>query len=266
MENKIPKLPKELEALIADETYTTDSIGMSGSGVYIFEDKVLKIQPENSEAANERELMKWLEGKITVPSVIYHTVEDGTSFLLMTRIKGKMTCDEEYMKNPRLLTSILARGLKDIWKVDITDCPVRAGLDEKLLAAGTAIEAGEVDMDNTEPETFGENGFKDPEDLLNWLKSNRPAEEPVLTHGDYCLPNIFMMSDGKPAFIDIGRGGIGDKWQDIALAYRSLIHNFDGKYSGKVYEGFEPAMLFEELGIEPDWDKIRYYILLDELF
>jgi len=25
-------------------------------------------------------------------------------------------------------------------------------------------------------------------------------------------------------------------------------------------------MLFEEMGIGPDWEKIRYYILLDELF
>lgn len=25
-------------------------------------------------------------------------------------------------------------------------------------------------------------------------------------------------------------------------------------------------LLFEELGMAPDWDKIRYYVLLDELF
>lgn len=27
-----------------------------------------------------------------------------------------------------------------------------------------------------------------------------------------------------------------------------------------------PDRLFEELGMAPDWEKIRYYILLDELF
>ena len=67
-------------------------------------------------------------------------------------------------------------------------------------------------------------------------------------------------------FIDLGRGGIGDKWNDIALCYRSLKHNFDGTYGGKVYEDFHPDMLFEKLGLEPDWDKIKYYLLLDELF
>jgi Aminoglycoside phosphotransferase len=66
--------------------------------------------------------------------------------------------------------------------------------------------------------------------------------------------------------IDVGDTGEGDKWKDIALCYRSLKHNFDGTYGGKVYPDFNPDKLFEALGIEPDWDKIKYFILLDELF
>lgn len=50
------------------------------------------------------------------------------------------------------------------------------------------------------------------------------------------------------------------------LYYRSLKHNFEGKYGGQKYENFNPDILFEKLGMEPDWEKIRYYILLDELF
>ena len=33
-----------------------------------------------------------------------------------------------------------------------------------------------------------------------------------------------------------------------------------------MYEDFQPEMLFEKLGVEPDWGKLNYYILLDELF
>ncbi len=66
-------------------------------------------------------------------------------------------------------------------------------------------------------------------------------------------------------FIDMGNCGIADKWEDIAMLYRSLRHNFDGTY-GKVYPGLDPDSFFEELGIEPDREKIDYYILLDELF
>jgi len=52
----------------------------------------------------------------------------------------------------------------------------------------------------------------------------------------------------------------------MALYYRSLIHNFDGKYAGKPYQRFYVDMLFKKLGIEPNWNKVRNYILLDELF
>lgn len=102
--------------------------------------------------------------------------------------------------------------------------------------------------------------------LLSWLEANRPEEELVLSHGDFCLPNIFLEKEKLSGFIDLGRMGLADKWQDIALCYRSLKHNFEGYYGGKVYEGFDPDILFEALGIEPDWQKLNYYILLDELF
>ena len=102
-------------------------------------------------------------------------------------------------------------------------------------------------------------------DLLEWLKNHKPAEDPVLSHGDFCLPNIFLDGDEVSGFIDLGRSGIADPYQDIALCYRSLCHNFDGTY-GRAYPGFDPMMLFRELGIDPDWEKIRYYRLLDELF
>ena len=59
---------------------------------------------------------------------------------------------------------------------------------------------------------------------------------------------------------------LADKWQDIALCYRSLKHNKNGLYGGGQYEGVSPDLLFDRLTIQPDWDKIRYYILLDELF
>ena len=44
------------------------------------------------------------------------------------------------------------------------------------------------------------------------------------------------------------------------------LDNIDGTYGGKVYSDFQPEVLFEKLGIESDWEKIRYYIILDELF
>ena len=95
---------------------------------------------------------------------------------------------------------------------------------------------------------------------------NRPQEEPVLSHGDFCLPNIFFSKNKVSGFIDLGKMCVADKYQDIALCYRSLTNNLDGGYGGKVRKKHDVNKFFNKLGIVPDWDKIRYYILLDELF
>jgi kanamycin kinase/aminoglycoside 3'-phosphotransferase-3 len=60
--------------------------------------------------------------------------------------------------------------------------------------------------------------------------------------------------------------GIADKYQDIALCCRSLKKNLAGAYGGSVRGEIDDKLLFDNLGIAPDYEKIRYYILLDELF
>lgn len=65
----------------------------------------------------------------------------------------------------------------------------------------------------------------------------------VLSHGDFCLPNLFGIHEKVTGYIDLGIAGITQTRLD-----------------------FDEMLLFRELGIEPGWEKIRYYILLDELF
>lgn len=260
------KLPEKIKSLIREEEYSFDDVGMSDSTVVLLHDKILKIQAINEEAENEYHVMKWLQDKLPVPQVLGFERDDRKTYLLMTKVPGEMACADRYMQNPDQLTTILAEGLQMLWKIDISSCPFTWNLEKKLQIAKHTVENNLVDMDNTEPDTFGENGFKDPAHLLEWLNHNKPEDELVLSHGDFCLPNIFIQNGKVSGYIDLGRSGIADKWQDIALCYRSLIHNFDGKYNGKHYPGFHASMLFEKLGLEPDWEKIRYYILLDELF
>lgn len=256
----------KIKGLIANKSYTVDDIGMSGNQVLIFEDMVLKIEDKTEKVERQVQIMQWLEGKIPVPKVIVYEVEDEKSYLLMTKVSGVMSCDTYYLEHPQELLNALASGLKMLWEVDVTDCPVVRDVDIVLKQARERVEKDLVDVEDAEPTTFGDGGFENPEQLLEWLENHRPAFEPVLSHGDYCLPNVFL-KDGKiKGFIDLGRAGVGDKWNDIALCYRSLKHNFDGTYGGKVYEDFNPDMLFEKLGIEPDWEKIKWYLLLDELF
>ncbi len=259
-------LPEKISSLIEKKDFTVDEIGMSDSSVLIFDDMVLKIQPVSKSYENEHLMMNWLKNKISVPECICNVTENGKNYLLMSKIGGKMSCEDEYMSDPNLLISVLAEAMKKLWKVDISDCPVKNDLSTVLKEAEYRVESGFVDVSDAEPDTFGKGGFKDPEELLRWLYDNKPKENLVLSHGDFCLPNVFINGDKFSGFVDIGRMGVADKYQDIALCYRSLKHNFDGIYSGISYGGYDDKMFFNALEIEPDFDKIRYYILLDELF
>ena len=259
-------IPLKIKAHINDKPYTIDDIGMSGNQVLIFEDMVLKIEECSASMDQQVQMMQWLDEKIPVPEVIAYEVEGGKSYLLMTKVNGVMSCDTYYLENPQVLLETLAVALRMLWDVDVKECPVVRDVDAMLEEARLQVESGLVDLDNVEPDTFGEDGFESPKHLLEWLENNRPAFEPVLCHGDFCLPNIFLEGSQLKGVIDLGKTGVGDKWNDIALCYRSLKHNFDGTYGGKVYEDFNPDILFEKLGIEPDWEKIKWYLLLDELF
>ncbi len=77
----------------------------------------------------------------------------------------------------------------------ITDCALNSTLDKKLKAAKFNIDNDLVDIDDFEENTIGANGFKDINALYSFLLNNKPKEDLVFTHGDYCLPNVF--SDGE---------------------------------------------------------------------
>ncbi len=259
-------LPEKIRKIVGNEKYTIDGVGMSGSAVLLFGDKVLKVQNEGDEAENEFTMMKWLGTKLPVPQVLSYARADGKSYLLMSKLKGEMACSQHFLSRPELLAELLANALRALWAVDISDIPSKINLDKKLQMAQNAVAHNLVDVHNVEPETFGKDGFENPQALLDWLVANRPQEDSVLSHGDFCLPNVFFRGGELSGFVDLGKTCVSDRYQDIALCYRSFKGNLGGKYGGVVHPNARPELIFEKLGIAPDWEKLRYYLLLDELF
>jgi Aminoglycoside phosphotransferase len=259
-------LPKRIEEIISNRQYIENTIGMSGAKVICFDDYVLKIEQLTEEAEIEYKMMSWLSDKLPVPQVIYYEKDSTMSYLLMSKLAGEMSCSDTLMENPKQLVAMLADGLRMLWKIDISSCPYCNSIDHKLKLAEMRVKQNMVTINNAEEGTFTDTGFKNPAELLQWLKENKPVEDLVFSHGDYCMPNIFVKDYQIKGFLDLGRSGMADKYQDIALCYRSLKHNYEGLHGGKVYDDFQAESLFVELGIEPDWEKVKYYVLLDELF
>ena len=257
----VNNIPNNILKFIGKKGFSINNIGFSDSTVLIYDDMVLKIENDVLKAKETVIMMKWLKGKIPVPEVIYHEVSNNKSYLLMSRITGKMSCDEFYLEQPEKLLAILSEALKSLWKINVSDCPRNKNIDTKLKEVRKRVENGLVNL-----EEFDKSEFKNPEELLLWLEKNKPDDEPVLSHGDFCLPNIILEDDKINGFIDLGDSGISDKWYDIAICYRSLKNNFSGIYGGKVYPDFDPNALFKALNLKPNHKKLRYFLLMEELF
>ena len=260
-------LPAAIQHMLEDALFHQDGVGQSEAAVYLSPHQVLKIQPVYQESIREKEMLQWLQGRLMVPAPLAYEERDAHAYLLMTRANGIPAHEARWINRPMELLDHVANALRTLWQVDIRDCPYLHTLDVQFDWAASNIRDGRVDMDNVEPETFGQNGFSSPSDLLAWLRSNRPEEDLVFTHGDLSLPNILFQADGSPAFIDLGRAGVGDRWRDIAIVHKSLQANWTGHYAQyNRFEGYTLPMLLDRLGMTPDWKKIRYFLLMDELF
>lgn len=59
--------PQELKNNLCDSSFELDTVGLSGSHVMLFDNCVLKIQPDSPESKAEYAMMTWLSDKLPVP-------------------------------------------------------------------------------------------------------------------------------------------------------------------------------------------------------
>lgn len=271
-------LPEKVKAFIGSSSFREENIGCSNSKIILFEnDMVLKVTRCNPENDNEAEMMQWLQGKLPVPKVYYYGKDKRgeVNYLLMSTVKGCMACDKEFMEQPKRAVSLLAKSLRMLWSVDISGCPSNRRLNRVLEIASEKVETHQINEEQFYPEGFEPEHFKTPREVLDYLKIHEPGkskrvkwkEDLVLSHGDFCLPNFFFREDFSDVsgFIDIGRMGVADRYQDIALCLRSFRYNLSLYGQEDQYEDCKKE-LFSALAMKPEEEKIYYYRLLDELF
>ncbi|MFI5734278.1 phosphotransferase [Kribbella sp. NPDC051587] len=89
-----------------------------------------------------------------------------------------------------------------------------------------------------------------------------PGVAESVTHGDYCAPNVFVDPETLRfcGILDVGRLGMGDRYADLGLMYKSLSNGLNPQY------GLVPAArsFVTQYGGDPDDPRIPYYIGLDD--
>jgi aminoglycoside phosphotransferase len=247
------------------------TVGMSGATVERHGRWVLKAARPTWDRGLDAEAdrLRWLAGTAMgshVAEVVAYepapAAGNGIDRLLTTALPGADLTTDEVARRlaPAEQARRFGRHLRELHdSLDPDDCPFDARLDGRLAAAERRVAEGGVDDEEFEPE----NGGRTPSDVLAELVRRRPAgEDLVVTHGDWCFPNVLVDPDGDESawwMCDLGGLGVACRWYDLGIGCRTTVHN--------VGEGHVAAFL-AGYGLAPgeiDRERLDYYVLVDEL-
>jgi aminoglycoside phosphotransferase len=234
------------------------TVGMSGARVERWGDRFLKAAPPTWDRGLDAEAarLRWLATTplaAHVAEVLAFEPGPPLDQLVTTALPGTdLTHHVEDGAAAARTSGRLLRAFHDA--LDPAVCPFDARLDVRLAAAERRVAEGGVDADDFEPEHAG----RPPQALLDELQRTRPDDEDlVVTHGDWCFPNVLVDEPtGAWATCDLAGLGVGCRWYDLGIGARSTAHNVGAEHVPAFYDGY---------GIDPDDDRARYYVLLDEL-
>ncbi|MBX4928679.1 APH(3')-II family aminoglycoside O-phosphotransferase [Rhizobium binae] len=255
-------LPAALGERLSGYRFERDALGRSAASVFRLEGEglpalYLKVEAAGpfGELADEAARLSWLKAVgLPCPAVIARESDGERDWLLISALPGTDLASASAL-TPLTRVELLAAALSDLHDLSIVSCPFDHRLEKRLSVAKARMQAGIVDEEDFDAARLG----KSAASLFAELTRLRPGDEDlVVAHGDACLPN-FVASDGQfSGYIDCSRLGVADRYQDIALACRSIASNFG--------EALIRPFLARYGLTAPDVAKLHYFQLLDEFF
>ncbi|AXX29360.1 aminoglycoside 3'-phosphotransferase [Actinosynnema pretiosum subsp. pretiosum] len=242
------------------DDWTPVTTGLSGARVRRSPDgrHHRKTSADVTALAAERDRLLWLA---TTPVGAPEVVDwSDTGALVTTTLPGTPASDLPPTAVPAAIAALLA--FLDVLHA-LPDCPFDRRLAITVPEAAAHVAAGLVDESDFDAPRLG----RTAPDLLDLLRAghDRAAaheeRDLAVCHGDFSLPNVLLDPDtlGVTGILDVGRLGLADRHQDLALLARSA-----GDPDLNPAYGATPAA-HEVLARTDPW-RVDYYQLLDEFF
>jgi aminoglycoside 3'-phosphotransferase-1 len=257
-------VPAGLASAVDGYAWARDAVGESGGGVYRLyghrtaPDLFLKHGDGTvaDDITDEMARLHWLADHVSVPTVRHFIRTPDEAWLLTTALEGRTAyqiLSDQPSAGPAVVTA-LADCLHRWHAIPVEACPFNSDHLLRLHQARARIAAGLVDTDDFDDERLGwtaEQVWLALQDLLPL------TPDPVVTHGDFSLDNILIRDGAVVGCIDVGRAGVADRYQDLAILWNSLA-----EFGSEIQE-----QLFASYGnAAPDARKLPFHLLLDEFF
>ena len=235
------------------------TVGLSGAVVERWGDRFLKAAPPTWDRGldGEADRLRWLAGTPLADvagQVLAFEAGPPLDRLLTTAVAGADLTRAELP--PDVLARRFGSHLRELHDgLPVASCPFDLRLDVRLRELERRVAEGGVDADDFEPEHQG----RSPHDVLDELVRTRPASEDlVVTHGDWCFPNVLVDGD-RWGMCDLAGLGVACRWYDLGIGARSTAHNVGADLVPEFFAGYGLA------AADVDQARLRYYVLVDEL-
>ena len=174
-----------------------------------------------SELPQEIARLRWMRQMgLPCPEVLEAATENGRHWLLMTAVAGRDMASATDL-TPAQAVQIIAQALRHLHALPWQECP----FDHRPRSAWS-MRRHRCRPDGWMSRTSTMSACRTAADVLAELLEHMPQEvDAVVAHGDACLPNLIVDGAAFSGFIDCGRLGVSDRYQDLALASRSITRN-----------------------------------------
>ncbi|MCT8268303.1 APH(3')-I family aminoglycoside O-phosphotransferase [Afifella sp. JA880] len=257
-------VPGHMSGDLAGYRWMRDSVGQSGGSVFRLHGK-----PNGPDAfvkhgeggladdlSDEMVRLRWLAGYISVPALISFTRTSSEAWLVTTALRGK-TAYQVLEADPATRLAIvdaLAAFLRRLHAIPVCVCPFKSDHAYSLARARERLDAGLVDVDDFDAERKGWTAEQVWEEMHRLLPL---APDAVVTHGDFSLDNLVIFEGEVTGCIDVGKAGVADRYQDLAIMWNCL-----GEFDRSLQERF-----LQQYGVvDVDWRRLQFHLMLDEFF
>lgn len=255
------KLPASIARFIGEATLLPDTIGESpcqvhgfrrgGEGFFLKSSPAI-FAPTTYSVLREARVLEWLAGRLKVPELVLVAQDQEHEFMITRQVPGVPL--SQLVGEPRVALELFQMALQRVQAVPTQGCPFDSGIAVRLAELDYLLANGLCAVEHD----LGQwPGLASAEDLRARLQDNRTREELLFSHGDLGDSNVFVDGRDELHFIDLGRGGLADRWLDIAFVHRDLREQI----------GLEIAdQYLRELGVPDQPLQREYFEQLDELF
>ena len=264
----IVEIPTEIAARLASYACAPIGIGESGATVWRCTAQhlptlYLKVAPLAAELRLDREdeRLRWMhERGLFVPAVREYGCIGGFEYLVLDEIAGVDASNAEWSGQSLEVVTAIGVALARLHRTSIDDCPFDQRVARQIEEARVHVAAGRVREHEFDERRLGRRASEILGDLLATVP---PDEDLVLVHGDFCLPNVILsvVPGGGievAGLVDCGRAGVADRYQDLALAIRSIDGNIGSEWVAPFLRAYGLDIVRE--------DKVEFFMLLDEFF